>query len=155
MTDFYEECEVGLKSLILAQLPDYFPHAHNVSNDDAVIAKGGDHFLIPRPGKFPYTKGSEMEEGTYHWEIQGDLYVRYKNYKTSWDAFKAVRSALINLVHQYPNLDDTPGVLDVTLASSERPGYMKFNPNSTKINFIIQTLAFTVVQWVTFGGGEI
>jgi hypothetical protein len=96
-----------------------------------------------------------MEEGVYDWVIVGDLYVRYKNYKTSWDNFKAVRSALINLVHMYPNLNNTPGVLNVTLASNETPGYLKLDPNKPAVNFIIQTIEFTVRQWVTFAGGEL
>jgi hypothetical protein len=155
MVDFYSECEDGVTTLVLAQLKDLFPHPYSVCNDDTVLSKGGDHFLILRPGRFPYTMGSEMEEGIYDWAVLGDLYVRYVNYKTSWDKFKAARGALVNLTHMYPTLNDTPGVLRVVLASNEAPNYLKFDQASSQVNFIIQTLEFTVRQWVTFAGGEI
>lgn len=154
-TDYYSECENGLIALVKSKLPTVFPNEWSIANDDTIIARGGDNFLVLRPGKFPYNRGSEMEEGLYDWQILGDLYIRYVAYKTSWDRFKAVRSDLINLVHMYPNLNNTAGVLNVSLASNERPGYFKLDETTAKASFIFQSLEFTVRQWVTFAGGEI
>lgn len=153
-TDFYAECENGLIALVLSKLPTLFPFSWTVATDDTVLSKGAENFLVVRPGRFPYRKGDEYA-GWYDWEILGDLYIRYQQYKTSWDRFKQVRTELIHLAHMYPNLDNVAGVEHVSIESREKPMYFKLDEGKIKSNFIIQTLEFTVRQYVVFAGGEL
>jgi hypothetical protein len=153
MPDYYLECEDGFITLLQTLTP-FFEHAYQVSDDDANIHRGGDNFVIVRPGAFPITRVSDQVHDM-HWEIMFDLDVRFKEYKKSWDRFKEVRSAILNLLYSNPTLGDTPGVYDVIVDSREIAQYLRFSDvPDAKPNFIIQTMRAIVTQRVTFTGGE-
>jgi len=153
MTDYYSECEDGFVAL-LQTLSTFFKHDWQVSNDDSNLARGAEYFVIVRPGALPHTIVSDQQR-EFHWEIIFDLDVKFTEYKTSWNKFKEVRSAIINLVFSNPTMLDTPGVFSVNIDSSERAQYLKFSEGPKAIAaFIIQTMRATITQLVKFEGGE-
>lgn len=131
-------------------LTDHFIRPEHVANDDTVITRGGDCFAIFRPGSFPVSPVSQHEKN-FLWSVKVDLYVRYTEYKTSWDRFKAVRAELINLVFPDPSLDGTSGVFSTALSSAEDAQYFYFKDDpGARPNFIIQALTVEVLQRVEF-----
>lgn len=153
MTDFYSECETGLVTL-LRSLTTYFVKDWQVSDDDTVIMKGGDYFAVVRPGAFPYTRQTE-KLATVNWSVVMDLYVRYDDYKKSWNKFKAFRSAIFNLLMEHPTLNDTPGVVRADMTGDERAQYFKFSNAPDAIpNFIIQTVRAVITQYIHYSEGE-
>ena len=153
MTDFYSECETGLVTL-LRSLTTYFVHDWQVSDDDAVITRGAEYFAVVRPGAFPYTRQTERLS-IVNWTVVMDIYVRYVEYKTSWNKFKAFRSAIFNLLMMYPTLNDTAGVIQVDLTSDEQAQYLKFSDApEAKPNFIIQTVRAVIAQYIYYSTGE-
>jgi len=153
MPDYYSECEDGFVAL-LQTLTTYFPNSWQVSDDDSNLMRGAENFVVVRPGAFPTTRISDQAR-YFHWEILFDLDVRFVEYKKSWDKFKEVRSAIINLVYSNPTLGNTLGVFDVALDSREQAQYLKFSDDiNAKPNFIIQTMRAIVTQRVEFTGGE-
>jgi len=150
--DFYEQCETGLKSA-LQSLTTVFLHDWQVSNDDTVIARGGDVFAILRPGAFPiFAKQATGKQVDFDWGITVDVYVRYESYATSWAKFKTVRAEMIWRLGCDPTLGNTPNVWGVTLSAEEGAQYFKFAESSENAtpNFIIQTMQATVRQRVEF-----
>jgi hypothetical protein len=151
--DFYCECEAGLMTL-LRSLTTYFKHDWQVADDDSVLMKGAEYFAICRPGAFPFTRQTE-QLATVNWSVVVDLYVAYKDYKESWNKFKAFRSAIFNLLMEHPTLNDTPGVVRADLTGDERAQYLKFSdaPDATP-NFIIQTVRAIITQYIHYSEGE-
>jgi len=153
MTDFYSECETGLVTL-LRSLTTYFVHDWQVSDDDSVIMRGGEYFAIVRPGAFPYTRQTERLS-IVNWTVVMDICVRYVEYKASWNKFKAFRSAIFNLLMEYPTLNGTAGVISADLTGSEQAQYLKFSDApDAKPNFIIQTVRAVIAQYIQYSAGE-
>jgi hypothetical protein len=153
MTDFYVECETGIVTL-LQTLTTFFPHDWQVSDDDTNIMKGAEYFVIVRPGAFPYFRRTE-QLSTIGWNVTIDLYVSYKEYKQSWNKFKAVRSAIFNLLMESPTLNDTLGVIRVDLTGDEQAQYLKFSEApEAKPNFIVQTMRAIVTQYIQHSSSE-
>lgn len=147
MTDFYSECEDGL-AVMLRTLTQFFKKDWQVSDDDTVLANGAEYFAIVRPGAFPYDRET-IRVAIVSWNVTMDLYVSYKEYKTSWDRFKAFRSAIFNLLMENPDLGGTAGVLRVSMMSDEQAKYLKFSDvPDAKPNFIIQTVKVVIDQYV-------
>lgn len=147
--DYYSQCEAALMTSFRS-LP-FFEHDWQVSDDDTVIAQGADYFAIFRPGAFPVSKDGAHQRD-FQWEIVIDVYVRYQDYKKSWQKFKGLRAALINLVFPDPFLSATPGVWATSLSSGEAASYFYFDEPKPGVrpNFIIQTLTATITQRVKF-----
>lgn len=153
MTDFYSECETGLATL-LKTLTTYFKHDWQVSDDDLVVKRGADYFVVVRPGAFPYTRQTE-QLSTVNWTVVIDLYVRYVEYKTSWSKFKAFRSDIFNLLMEYPTLNGVAGVVSVDMTSDEQTQYLEFSDApGAKSNFIIQTVKVIITQYIHYSDGE-
>jgi hypothetical protein len=150
--DFYGQCETGFVTR-LRTLTQFFKHDWQISDDDTVIAKGEDHFVVYRPGEFPSAPAARGS-GLYDidWHITADLYVRYKEYKTSWTKFKALRSAIIPLIFRDQTLGNTPNVWRTSVNSQEKAQYFRFSdaPSNIRANFIIQTLDVIITQRVQF-----
>lgn len=150
IVDHYQNVENGLATK-LRTLTDLFEKPWQVSDDDTVLAKGADNFIVYRPGSFPVTKVSDFRYDV-DWNITADLYVRYKTYRESWANFRRARAAIIDLIFTHPRLG---GVAYYTIVSSgEGALYFKFEENASVPNFIIQTLTFTIRQHVIFEDKE-
>ena len=157
--DPYGECENALKAVLL-EITDYFENEWQVSNNDTNIARGGENFIVLRPGSFPIA--DEFQTGQikdYDWSVTMDLYVRYTEYEESWNQFKAVRAAMIWKLSTNPLLKCTvepaksaKNVWRVALASDESAQYFKFSetPDEATPSFIIQTMSVTIRQRVEF-----
>lgn len=152
-TDHYSQCESGLIAL-LQTMVDIFPHDWQVSDNEANRNLGADNFFIVRPGGFPNTPLS-TQEVLFSWQIVGDLYVKYIEQAKSLRQFKAVRAAIIEMVYTHPTLDGRSNVQRVGIDSDELTQYFRFDENSEKPNFIIQTMRVTALQRVLFSGGEL
>ena len=150
VVDHYQAVENGLVTQ-LKTLTDFFPNAWQVSDDDTVISKGADFFIVYRPGSFPVTKVSDFRYDV-DWNITADLYVRYKTYKESWANFRSARAAIIELIFTHPRLGGV--AYFTTVSSGEGALYFKFEENASVPNFIIQTLTFTIRQHVIFEDKE-
>jgi len=157
--DPYNEC---LQALIayLQELTGFFPNDWQVSTNDANIARGGDYFVVLRPGSFPvFSKSNTGQIVDYDWGTVLDLYTRYTEYEVSWELFGAVRAALIWTLGINPTLacsvqtsKSATNVWGVTLSSEESAQYFKFAnaPEEATPNFIIQTMQVTIRQRVEF-----
>lgn len=157
MTDQYTVCETAMLT-VLRTLTAYFTTpakaAWQVTTDDADLLKGADYFLLARPGSFPVTNLSAKEDN-YDWQIDLDIYVRYKNYRTSWSNFKAFRWSVIEVLRQNPSLGKTANVWRVSVEAAEKPGYLTDKDvEGATPNFIIQTLSITITQRIRWTGGE-
>lgn len=144
MTDFYQQCEEAFMAKART-LTKFFEHDWQVSDDDTVINRGADYFLIVRPGAFPITPQDTRKILNVDWNITSDLYVRWQDYKTSWSLFKELRSDLFNLFLADPGLDRTPNVWNVMLLSTSNPGQA---PEEGRPAFIGQTLTAIITQRV-------
>ena len=156
--DFYSECEDALKFSLL-ELTDFFSEEYQVGSDDTAIARGGDYFIVLRPGSFPTF--SSMNAGKIKdidWGTVMDVYVRYVEYEKSWTAFKEFRAALFWKINNNPFLEckvqtskSAKNVWQVNLSSDENAQYFRFSDDETQVpNFIIQTMSFTARQRVEF-----
>lgn len=155
-TDFYSQVEEGVKDRFRT-LSSFFSKPEYVSSDDTVIAHGGNYFAIFRPGAFPLAPGGNQHEKNFIWRIRVDVYVKYLEYKTSWENFKAVRAAIINLLLPDPYLSEkgpipeVPGVFSVSVSGDEDAQYFYFKDDpGARPNFIIQSLTVEVIQRVEF-----
>jgi hypothetical protein len=144
MTDHYSVVEAAVMTKIRT-LTEFFPNAWQVNDDDTVIQRGANTFAIFQPDAFPGTRANGLEVDI-NWTVLFDLYVRYSTRKESLPRFKAVRSALINLLHP-ASLNKTPGVRRVVLQAN---GGLQQDLPGDNPNFIIQTMTAIVTQRVSF-----
>lgn len=144
MTDQYALCETALITK-LRTLTDLFPKDYQVSDDVAVLNRGGDTFFIVQPDAFPATR-ADGRDLFVNWLVTGDLYVRYKSRVESLSRFKAARSAIFNLLGP-DSLNGTSNIMRTVLAAS---GGLQQDIPGDNPNFIIQTLTATITQRVRF-----
>ena len=150
LEDSYSLVQEAFMKRIRTNMKQTFAMEYQVAADDTVIAKGADNFIVVRPGAFPFTP-ADMHEKDFRWGITFDLFVRYKEYKTSWAQFRVIRAALINLMFSDPSLDSTKGVWNVSIFSNESAQYFTLEDKPTvKPNFIIQTMNAEITQRVKF-----
>jgi hypothetical protein len=145
-TDWYGIAETGLVNRFNT-LTEHFPHAWQVSDDDTVLGQGAEKFLIYRPGGFPVADIS-MGEKDITWEVKCRLHIKYRDYKSAWTTFKAVRKDIINLIIPDYSLGDTKGVWRVGLSSDEDAQYFFFDEPKPGVrpNFIIQDMTVSIAQ---------
>lgn len=148
MTDQYALCESALITRLRTLANPFFPAGDSaagwqVSDDDTVVNKGGDYFIIVRPGEFPVeTHGHDAD---VNWHVKAIIYVRFKEYKTSWTNFKVFRSAIFNLMWADRTLNKTNGVWNVTLSSKDDAGRL-LDTQGNPMNWIAQMLDVTITQ---------
>ena len=144
MTDHYSVCEAAVMTK-LRTLTDLFPKENQVSDDDSVLNRGADYWVIFQPDAFPQTR-ADGREVFFNWVVIFDLYVRYKSRKESLPKFKAARSAIINLLHP-TSLNDTNNIMRTVLSAS---GGLQQDIPGDSPNFIIQTFQAVITQRVRF-----
>lgn len=156
---FYTECQEALEAYLL-ELTDFFPESYQVGMDDTALARGGDKFIVLRPGSFPIASSSNTKQIVdYDWHVVMDTYLRYVSYEESWREFNLYRDTLIWVLGINPILEchtvpakSGKNVWGVTLSSDEDAQYFRFSntPQEAKPNFIIQTMQVTIRQRVEF-----
>ncbi len=144
MTDHYSVCETALMNKIRT-LTEFFPRDFQVSDDDSVINRGADYFAIFQPDAFPQTR-ADGREVFFNWVVIFDLYVRYSTRKESLPKFKAIRSALINLIKPTA-LNGTNNISRTVLSAN---GGLQQDIPGDSPNFIIQTFSAVITQRVRF-----
>jgi hypothetical protein len=144
VTDFYAQCEGDLMTKIKT-LTNYFPKEYHVSSDDSILNKGGDYFAIFQPDAFPATRADGTSQ-FFNWVILFDLYVRYTTRAEALPRFKAVRAALIELLHPAA-LNGAHNISRLVLSAN---GGLQQDLPGDNPNFLIQTLTATITQRVTF-----
>ena len=108
-------------------LTDYFVHSWQVTDDDADANRGAKYYMILKPGSIPIAPVPGLQTKKLYkvdWNIVFDLQVKYKNYKTSWDEFTALRDAVLNLF-VFNTTKTLPGVAwiwDINITAPEPPG---------------------------------
>lgn len=160
--NFYKQCQNALINVLKTGLgsgatgtghlitPD-----EQISDDDTIIMLGHDYFFIVRPGSFPSTDLNDSISD-FQWNIKGELYVRYIEYKTSWEKFADFRNALIHVTKNHPTLGGGLGVAKVSIEAEADPDYFSFSADpDAQPNFIIQTVNVVATQRVEFSGGEL
>lgn len=156
--DPYGECEDAVKAIML-EITDFFKYTWSVGNNDTNIARGGDYFVVLRPGAFPlFQQTNTGKIKDYDWNIVFDLYVRYTEYEESWAKFKSVRAAVVYSLDNNPTLEcksntskSAKNVWGVTVTSEENAQYFTLEGNDeARPNFIIQTMMVIVRQRVEY-----
>lgn len=169
-TDFYSQVKNGLiLRLRYALKTDFFPNAdgiERVSDNENNIQRGGDHYVVLKPGPFPPVDGQDYnskEIQTVDWHTRVEIYVRFLQKDESWARFDPFRSAVIwhlmkyrfmgavtiagEAVPEVPNVDKVRSVS----AFSEATYWRFFNTPPTAIpNFMFQPLNVIVRQRVRF-----
>jgi hypothetical protein len=144
MTDQYSVCESALLAKIRT-LSTFFPNAWQVSDDVSEIQRGADYFVIAMPDTFPMTR-ADGHDVYVNWVVVLDLYIRFSTIQESLVRFKAVRSAIFNLL--YPaSLNRTNNISKLVLSSN---GGVQQDMAGDNPNFLIQTLSVVITQRVTF-----
>jgi len=144
MTDQYTTVESALLAKIRT-LTAFFPNVWQVSDDVNEIQRGADYFVIAMPDAFPMTR-ADGHDVFVNWVVVFDLYVRFSTIQESLAKFKAVRSAIFNLL--YPaSLNRTNGVSKIVLSSN---GALQQDIAGDNPNFLIQTLSAVITQRVMF-----
>jgi hypothetical protein len=146
MTDHYSLCEAAVMTK-LRTLTAFFPNAWQVSDDDSVIQNGADYLAIFQPDAFPQTR-IDGQDAFFNWAVIFDLYVRYSTRKESLPRFKAIRSALINLLHPTALNSANLNVSRIVLSAN---GGLQQDLAGDNPNFIIQTLNVVITQRVRPG----
>lgn len=115
-------------------LTDHFTYDWQVTDNDADANRGALQFLITQPGAAPITLTPGLATKKIYdvsWNIVFDIQIKYKDYKTSWNKFSALRDAILNLY--VFTLDKTlptdktftafvPGIWDIMITAPEPPG---------------------------------
>jgi hypothetical protein len=144
MTDQYGLCEAALMAKVRT-LTEFFKESWQVSDDVTEIQRGADHFFIVLPDAFPNTR-TDGRSLTYNWVVLADVYVRYSTAHESLQKFKALRSALINLLTPI-SLNQAKNVSRTVLSAN---GPLQQDIVGDNPNFLIQTISVTITQVVTF-----
>ena len=147
--DPYKLVEDGFVAKMRAKVSELAEFDYQVASDDTVIARGADYFLVYRPGAFP-TDDVDEDQDDFTWHINCDLFIRYKEYQTSWDIFKVVRWKIIKAVRSDRSLGSIAGVYKTRITSPEQPQYFALEEKAVKPNFIIQGFQVEVTQRVEF-----
>lgn len=154
-TDYYLQCETGLKN-VLDDLTQFFADNWQIMNgDESGLMKGAEYFARLHPGGFSDTSVAS-QQAYVDWEIELKIYVKFKELQTSWDHFRNFRSEVFFKVLQYPSLNGITGVSSVRIGAGESPVYIVDDPevaNPTPL-FISQTFTVTVHQRFPITGGE-
>ena len=151
MTDHYAQCENALVALLLKEMPTYFKHGWQVSDDDTGLSRGEDYFVVVRPSTFPVVPVAGRSIADIQWHVTMTIYCRYTEYSESLKRFKAFRSTILNVVYQN-KLRDITNVGGAVIQSKSDVFY-HFNTEpkpGMKPNFIGQTLDVTINQRVNF-----
>jgi len=151
-TDYYSAAENGLIALLKTNLTSYFPNADKqvTASDDTVYDNGNDYYATTYPGNFPVTEisGTRYE---YSFEVMLDILSRWKTTElAAWNAFKAYRNAVIDLVNHTNkghNLNKTNFVRDAFMQAEDRPRYIPLqgtDPDNPTFSHIGQVCIVTV-----------
>lgn len=150
MTDHYSVVEAALIVYLRTLSNPFFPAGSDkpagwqVTDDDALFNEGADYFIIVRPGEFPVdlVNGHDADVA---WHVKAIIYVRFKEYKTSWTNFKTFRSAIFNLLWSDRTMNKTNGVWNVTASSKDDAGRL-LDTQGNPMNWIAQMLDITITQ---------
>lgn len=138
-------------------LTKYFKHDWQVTDKDNDVERGGDYFLITRPGALPIGPVPGLNTKKLYYvsvTITFDLQHRWKNYGTSWPAFGEMRDAIVNLyaitkdktlpspTAENPNAK-LPGVDNISINAPEPPGQKPPPPGTP--TWIGQTLSAVIL----------
>lgn len=160
----YKDCEDATATL-MRTLSTYFPEAWMISDDDAVLTPSGkgtkglaDYLVVYHPGNFSMqAMGNDSKLRLYTWSIVCDLFVKWYDYKRTWDRYKLVRAELVELFAINPSLNGTHGVRNADMVSGGNPLYFFKTSDDDPLkppDFITQTLVVNVPQVVEYNGGE-
>lgn len=154
-TDFYGQCETGLRNILL-DLTTYFEHDWQIMNgDESGLTKGAQYFARLHPNSFSDTDVAS-QQAFVDWEIALKIYVRFGEMQASWDAFRALRAEVVWKILQYPTLNNVSGVDSTRVGAGDLPVYIVEDPEVSEPTplFISQTLIVTVHQRIVITGGE-
>ena len=108
-------------------LTQYFVQSWQVTDDEADVNRGAKFYMILRPGAAPITPVAGLETKKIYrinWNITFDLQVKYKDFKTSWNEFTALRDSVLNkfVFTLDQSIPGTFGVWNVAITAPDPPG---------------------------------
>lgn len=144
-TDYYELCQEGvmtlLRSLEMFQQVDPLKQVTINRNN---LNKGANTWAVFTPSSYTSSK-IDAHNKRYSWTMLMDLYIRYKTAEEAPTRFTLARKQILNLLDVHPTLNGVRGVESVSHAS--RSDLLQDVPGDNP-NFVIQTIAVTVIQRV-------
>lgn len=141
--DYYSLIEEALLTR-LRTLTEFFTKSEYVTDDDAILNRGSDYFIVVTPDAISATR-VDGKSNEFNWVILMDVYARFTTQHESKTKMKLIRSALINLL--YPAcLNHVNGVSRTIVDTSG--GLFQDAPE--RPNYIWQTFNVTVTQRVRF-----
>lgn len=142
-TDYYGLCEAALLTR-LRQLTIFFPKDEFVTDDDAILNKGADFYIVVTPDIFIATR-VDGHRNDYDWNTLMDVYTRFTTQREAKARLKDVRAAVLE--HLHPACLNHINGVSRTIVSANG-GIFQDAPD--RPNFIWQTFIVTVTQRVTF-----
>jgi hypothetical protein len=143
MTDYYGLCEAALVERIRT-LTDFFPKSEFVTDDDAILNKGADFYVVVTPDTFTTVRADGLANDV-EWNILMDVYTKFTTMNESKSKMKLVRAALLNLITP-PCLNHVNGVSRSLITANG--GLFQDAPN--RPNFVWQTFIVIVTQRIRF-----
>lgn len=148
MTDQYSLCLSAYTTQIRTLSNVYFPAitgeaaGWQVSENDTVVKKGSDYFVILRPGTFDNPQLSGALQNNI-WRVRTLLFMRFAEYDNIWSSYRAFRSAILNLretapLHLY-------GIQKQEFSAVDEAGYLR-DDLGNYTGFVQQTLECTITQ---------
>lgn len=139
---------------ILQGLAD-FDDADVTVCDWTVLDRGSPPYAVVYPGDWTaedYAFGGE-DAVKFNWIIQVDLYERYLNMVTSYEALETLQGGVLTEFLKYPTLDDLDGVQKARPGSGDEPA-LYFDREGGGPHFVATTMRIVVEELVDITGGE-
>lgn len=138
--------EAAGQSVILA-LP-----THVVHGDYSLFDKGISSFVVLVPG--PVSEAVKQAHSSIKtWVFYVDLFVRFTNESASWLSFVTLRSSIIDELEKYPMLNNTSGILKITVSANDDVQGVFDSQNNGPFWFT-QTITIQVTERTALSGGD-
>ena len=138
--------EAAAASITLA-LPTHVTHG-----DYSPFDKGVGNFIVLVPG--PVSESVNQARSSIRtWTIYMDLFVRFANDTSSWLSFVTLRSSVIDQLEKYPMLDDSTGVLKISVSANEDPQGV-FDSQGAGPMWFTQRFTVDITERAALSGGD-
>ena len=154
--DYYGQCEEALASILRDGLPDQFKNAWQVTDNEADLLRGGDYYILFRPGAIPERLATfDSSSFTYFdWRITINLFTRYVEKKLQWPQFKRFRALVLYVLERNQVPASTALEKILSYSAPEDALYWKFRNTAAEAdpNMMTQPLSVVVRQRVVHNG---
>lgn len=154
--DFYKQCQDAVSGVLKADLPEFFEHDWQLTDNEYDFGRGANHFVLYRPGQIPPPIINERD-GEFleiHWQVICNVALRYIQKNLQWSQFLEFRGAVWYTLQKPRLIDQTHGIWRIlNVTANQDPSYWDFSKVTSKApnsNFMLQPLIVAVKQTIEF-----